>query len=141
MPDLQRMEEAVRFAQDARHILLLALDEKGYPFCTPAERIAGTADGGLLVAGWWYADTVERLRERSRVGLLIWDEQRDICYQVRGDVTSLQEIDVYDGYAIGEENEPVLPQAEWSIRISVQRVMQCVFRYAAHRQGEGLNPY
>jgi hypothetical protein len=141
MLERERIEEAVRFARDARHILLLALDEKGYPFCTPAERIVGTADDELLVTGWWYADTVERLRENSRVGLLVWDEQRDICYQIRGNAVSLQEIDVYDGYAIGEESEPLLPQAEWSMRISTQRVIKCVFRYSAHRQGEGLNPY
>jgi len=141
MQDQELMNEAVRFAQNARHLLLLALDENGYPFCVPAEHVSATVDGQFRVTGWWYAETIEHLRARSRVGVLIWDERRDICYQVRGEVVSLEEIDVYDGYAIGEQDEPLLPQAEWAVRIGGDRVSRCVFRYAARHQGEGMSPY
>jgi hypothetical protein len=121
MQDLaDKWKQAVRLLAHARHILLATVDETGTPQLTPVEECTPVGEGRLTVRAWIEVPPLEERGGRSRMALLLWDED-DRGWQLTGHTVGEADTAVLDGLAQIEE-QTHFPQVERDIVMQVEAI-------------------
>ncbi|MDO8662862.1 MAG: hypothetical protein Q7K98_06560 [Candidatus Omnitrophota bacterium] len=123
------IEKAVNLGQELGYVFLTTADDM-YPHLTVATKIGISPKGQLSVAGWFCPGTVMNLKNKAGIGVIVWDKERDVGYQLLGKREDLREIAILDGYDRKLEKEEPSPQAERELVINVEKVLE--FKKAPH---------
>ncbi len=124
-----KLEQAMRLAGRARHMLLATVDQQGTPRLTPVEACTRAGDDRVAIEAWIDVPPQENRGGRSRVALLLWDE-RGRGFQLAGHALSTREAAVLDGLA-EIEMEVHFPQVERNVLMQVESIEE--FRFADTR--------
>lgn len=124
---LSRVE---RMAAKTGHVFIATADTRGVPHMAAAGQLAITRDGHARITEWFCPGTVANLQVNPRVAIVVWDAATDTGYQIIGELESIKDIDVLDGYSPGEEKRPPVPQVERQLLVHVDRVVD--FTRAPH---------
>ena len=126
---VDKLEQAMRLAQRARHMLLATVDEAGAPRLTPVEECKPAGEGRVAIPAWIDVPPLEDRGGRSRLVLLFWDDEGR-GYQLAGAAVRSHPMAVLDGLAEIEQ-QVHFPQVERYILMQVDSVEE--FRFAAER--------
>ena len=119
------LEQALRLADRAKHMLLATVDETGTPRLTAVEECTPAGADRVAVRAWIDVSAIQTLGEGSRLTLLLWDQQGH-GYQLTGQLVRSQEAAVLDGLAEIEE-QVHFPQIERYLLVQVDGVEE--FRF------------
>jgi predicted pyridoxine 5'-phosphate oxidase superfamily flavin-nucleotide-binding protein len=127
---MDTLERAVALAGNLRHVLVATADEDGLPHIASAGRLNAAPGGHVALAEWFCPGTLANLQQNRRISIVVWDAERDIGYQLLGEVEEVRELEMLDGYVPGEENRPPLPQVERELLVNVTKIL--AFSQAPH---------
>jgi hypothetical protein len=126
----EKLEQVVRLAAKAGHVLVATADGEGMPHVAAAGRLELAAGERVAVREWFCPGTVANLRANKCVSVVVWDRESDSGYQLAGRLEEIEDVGVMDGYAPELEGERPLPQVEERLVIAVERILE--FRQAPH---------
>lgn len=124
------IKKAVTLGKKIGYCFLTTADDRGVAHLTVAAKIDINPDNKLSIASWFCLQTVENLEKNPSIGVIVWNKETDIGYQLLGQKESLREVAVLNGYAPKLEKNEHLPQVEREIVINVENVFE--FKQAAH---------
>jgi len=127
---IDSLEQALRLADRAKHLLLATVDETGTPRLTAVEACTPAGADRVAVRAWIDVSAIQTLGEGSRLTLLLWDQQGH-GYQLTGQLVRSQEAAVLDGLAEIEEHVH-FPQVERYLLVQVDGVEEFRFRAVEH---------
>jgi predicted pyridoxine 5'-phosphate oxidase superfamily flavin-nucleotide-binding protein len=129
------LEQALRLAESARHLLLATVDETGTPRLTPVEECTPAGAHRVAVRAWIDVPEFQNRCGAGRLALLFWDEEGH-GYQLTGQLERFQEAAVLDGLAEIEQ-QVHFPQVERTMFIQVEAVEEFHF-HAVERPRAGF---
>ncbi len=122
-----KLEQAMRLALRARHMLLATVDETCTPRLTPVEACQRAGGSCVAVRAWIDLSGWEG-PGGGRLALLLWDQDGH-GYQLTGRLTRLEEAAVLDGLAEIEQ-QVHFPQVERILLVQVDTVEEFHFATA-----------
>jgi hypothetical protein len=117
-------------AKKVGHAFLATADGKGAPHIAVAGTLSVDAGGLVSLEDWFCPGTMKNLDVNRRAAVVVWDGANDEGYQIGGVVEKMQDIAMLDGYSLGEEKQPPIPQVERRLRLRPEHITQ--FRKAPH---------
>lgn len=133
-PDPESLAKMVQLAGTVRHILVATANEDGVPHVATAEHI-NLEDWDLItVTAWFCPQTAKNVQTNPAISVVVWDRDRDLGFQLIGEVEQVAEVTMPDGYIPGET--VVYPQIERKLMIRVRQILN--FAQGAHSDSEGL---
>jgi hypothetical protein len=129
----QKLKAAVSLARQLGRALVATSGPDGMPHLAVARKITLADESSIVATEWFCPGTVSNLEHTRLVSVVVWDELRDVGYQLLGDLESMDEQAMLDGYSPGDP-EPTVPQVQRSLRIRVQSVLG--FTQAPHTDRE-----
>lgn len=129
-----RLSKAVEIATKAGYVIIATADPGGMPHIAAAGKIELEGDGIAAITEWFCPGTVANLRPNAGVSVVAWDKASDTGFQLLGRLEATADVAMLDGYALGLEGEPPLPQVERRMRIRVEHVMD--FKLGPHSDTE-----
>lgn len=124
------LEQALRWADRTRHMLLATVDETGTPRLTPVEECRPAGEDRVAVRAWIDVAALQSLGAGSRLTLLLWEEQGH-GYQLTGQLVRSQEAAVLDGLTEIEQ-QVHFPQVERYLLVQVDSVEEFRLAVPAH---------
>jgi hypothetical protein len=119
-PILDKLEQAIRLAEQAGCVLAATVDETGTPRLTPVEELAAVGGSRVAIRAWIEASPLPGQAHGSRMALLIWHPDGQ-AFQLLGRAIRSQEAAVLDGLA-DIEQQTHFPQTERLILMQVDSV-------------------
>lgn len=123
------LNKAIELAQTVGHSLVATADAQGLPHVAVAGELGLAKEGRIAVSAWFCPGTVTNLTQNRHIALVIWDRAADKGYQLLGEVESVTDIAMMDGYQAGLDEKPT-PQVEKQLLISVEKII--LFSQAPH---------
>ena len=84
----------------------------------------------MAVSAWFCPGTLANLNQNRLISLIVWDEAADCGFQLLGQVDSIGEKAVMNGYLPDSEHLAPLPQVEKILEVAVDKVI--AFSHAPH---------
>jgi len=126
------LEQAMALAEHVRHLFVATVNAKGIPHLATAERIVLEGDDLVGVTAWFCPKTAENVDANANISVVIWDSERDVGFQLVGEVTQVRDLAMLNGY-MPEETEPI-PQIERKLVVKVCHILK--FSHAHHSDSE-----
>ena len=104
--------------------------EKCCPHLTAVGKANVTPEKKLAVTGWFCPATVANVKVNPQVGIIVWDRENDIGYQLLGRSVELKDLAMLNGYEPQLESNRQVPQVERELIIEIEKVL--LFRHAPH---------
>ena len=124
------LSRAERLAAKTGHVFIATADAKGWPHLAAARRLDITRDGHARLTEWFCPGTVANLQVNPRLAIVVWDATTDAGYQIIGELESIKDVGVLDGYSPREEKRHPVPQIERQLLVHIDRVVD--FTRAPH---------
>ena len=96
-------DRAISMGQKLRHIFVATADGAGLPHLAAAAKVSSLEERRVAVAAWFCPGTMANLQENKRVSLVIWDSQKDLGYQLLGEIERVEELAMMNGYISGKK--------------------------------------
>jgi uncharacterized protein len=127
-------DRAISMGQKMRHIFVATADGSGLPHLAAAAKVSYLEEGRVAVAAWFCPGTMANLQENKRVSLVIWDSQKDLGYQLLGEIERVEELAMMNGYIPGKKKDSALPQVERQLIVHVEKIFD--FSHRPHSDRE-----
>lgn len=121
MPEL--IEDVVRLAIDVGYVMVATVGIDGMPHIASASNLMQKDADHFLVREWFCPRTVLNLEQNKFISVVVWEADADIGYQLTGEVETIENLAIVDGY---EETETDLspPQVERNLVIRLIQVVK-----------------
>ena len=130
----EAIQKAVELGRKLQHVFVATADREGLPHITAAGGISLASDGYVAVSAWFCPGTLNNLQQNRLLSLVIWEPATDKGYQLLGEVQSVEEMAMMDGYAPELEHAPPMPQIERRLIVRVDSLV--AFSHAPHTDME-----
>jgi predicted pyridoxine 5'-phosphate oxidase superfamily flavin-nucleotide-binding protein len=124
----QTLGEVKRFVQEHPITVVIGTaDQNGVPHLAVEREIQWIEERTVVFEAWFCLTTVENLMINPKVAIAVWDQAAMSGYQLIGEMKSIQEASIFNGYMPGDEAEvsPIPPQA-YRISIAIEEVLLLV---------------
>ena len=129
----ESLKRAVELAQALGRLMVATSAPDGVPHVAVARKISWHGKDVVDVDEWFCPGTVSNAREGAPVSLVVWDDKRDVGWQMVGNVAGVEDLAMLDGF-LPEEKAPYVPQVLRTLRIRVSKVL--AFTQAPHDDRE-----
>ncbi len=130
----ENLQKAVDIGKKAGSVCVATADVNGMPHIAAAKKLELAGENCVAVTEWFCPGTVANLQKNKRVAIAVLEKASDSGYQLLGQLKSVEDVGVLDGYAPGLEGEPPLPQVEKRLTIDVKKVI--AYRLGPHSDAE-----
>ena len=127
------LKRAVELAQALGRLMVATSSPDGVPHVAVARKIAWRGPDMVDVDEWFCPGTVSNAREGASVSLVVWDDRRDIGWQLLGNVMGVEDRAMLNGFLPDQKADHV-PQVLRTLRIRVSRAL--TFTQAPHDDQE-----
>ena len=132
--DPESLAKMVQLAGTVGHLFIATANEEGVPHLATAEHI-NLEDWDLVgITAWFCPQTAKNVQTNPVTSVAVWDRDRDLGFQLIGEVEQVIETTMPDGYIPGET--VVYPQIERKLMIRVRHILD--FSQGTHSDTEGL---
>ena len=128
------LEKAVQLATKVGYVFIATADTNKWPHVAVARTMALKEEGRIVVNEWFCPGTMSNLQSNSRVSVVVWDESKDIGYQMLGEMEHMMDIGMIDGCTPEMKSKWPMPQVESQLVIHVNKVTD--FKRAPHSDVE-----
>lgn len=135
-------------AEDGGHVLIASADADGRPHLATADEATVSGPGLLTITAWFCPGTLANLSQNPHLTVLTWKPSDGRGYQLVGQVESVEEVAVLNGYSpeidsarnsektagqrtSPEDGEAPIPQVQRRLQLRVTQVF--VFTDGPHR--------
>jgi hypothetical protein len=126
--DASALAKAVRLAETVGHLFIATANEQGIPHLATAERISLEDRDLVAVTAWFCPQTASNVLTNPAISVVVWERDKDLGFQLVGEVESVVEVAVPDGFIPGER--VVHPQIERKLVVRVHHLLN--FGQAMH---------
>lgn len=130
----ETLAKSVKLAETVRHLLVATVNDQGTPHLATAERLTLEDRDRVAVTAWFCPQTAENVETNPAISVAVWDSDRDLGYQLIGEVEQVVDLAMLDGFIPGET--AVSPQIERKLVIRVHHILH--FSHAPHSDTEDL---
>jgi hypothetical protein len=106
------LKKAVRLGEELEHVFVATADTAGLPNVAVAGKIGLEPEDRVAVMEWFCPATVTNLEANRSIGLIVWDQNSDMGYQLLGECEKVEELGMMNGYSPSLEDQKPLPQVE-----------------------------
>ncbi len=131
---IEKLNQAVAIVKKTGQAFIATADTDGTPHIACAGKINAEAGGFLAATEWFCPVTVANLGKNKNISIAVWDKHTDTGLQVLGQVESIQDMAILDGYSPAVEKQHPLPQVERKLLIKVQKILD--FKLGPHTDVE-----
>ncbi len=128
------LEKAVQLAIKVGYVFIATADTNKWPHMAVARTMVLKEEGRIAVNEWFCPATMSNLQSNSHVSVVVWDESKDIGYQMLGEMEHMMDIGMIDGYTPEMKSKWPMPQVESQLVIHVTEVTD--FKRAPHSDVE-----
>ena len=129
-PDPESLAKMVQLAGTVRHLFVATVNEEGTPHLATAEHITLEDWDLVTLTAWFCPQTAKNVQTNPALSVVVWDRDRDVGFQLTGEVEQVVEVTMSNGYIPGES--VVYPQIERKLIIRVRQILN--FGHAMHRE-------
>lgn len=122
--------KAVGLGQKTGQVFIATADPNGLPHIASAGTLQTVSEHHVEVGAWFCPGTVINLRQNRLIALVVWEPDTDIGYQLSGEVETINDSFMLDGYSPEIESKTPQPQTYRSLLIRIDRVI--TFSQAPH---------
>ena len=126
---LKKLDE---LAHRLDHFFIATANKTGLPHVGVAGKCTVDLEGHIIISAWFCPGTMINLQINSKVALVLWDATVDIGYQVLGEVETIEDMAIMNGYSPERDKIPPLPQIERKLFIKVKEIIG--FSQAPHSE-------
>jgi len=121
----QSLDEVKKFFQDHQTFLLIGTaDRSGLPHLAMEMEVQWIKERTIRFESWFCLATIRNLSENPRVAVAVIDQKTHKGYQLLGQIESIHETAILDGYVAGEiPGEQIFPAQAYRIDIAIDRVL------------------
>ena len=117
------LDHVVRTARGGANVLLTSVSADGTPHVSSATRLVAAGEGCVQLTSFFCPATIENIRSRSKVAVVVMDPWEGDGYQLTGEVAEIEELGVLDGYDPQLEDQPRVPQVQRRLTVRVARAL------------------
>ncbi len=132
------IKKSINLFDEVGIVLMATADPRGTPHMVTAKGMTLTPGNQPVLTSWFCLKTLENLRVNPRIALVVWDERRDLGYQLTGICEEIRDLATLNGYSEGEEEQHSMPQVERQIVMCVEEITE--FRHSPHSNGALARP-
>lgn len=132
--DTEILAGSVKLAESVRHLFVATVNEQGTPHLATAERITLEGRDRVAVTAWFCPQTAVNVQTNPAISVVVWDSDRDLGFQLIGEVERVVDLAMLDGFIPGET--AVSPQIERKLVIRVDHILN--FSHAPHSDTQVL---
>jgi hypothetical protein len=115
--------KAVALADKIPDVLIATAGAEGLPHLASAAKLRAAPGGRVVLAEWFCAGALSNLQQNPRIAVVVWDSATDVGYQLLGEVESIDELSILDGYTPEQEAVSAFPQVERRLVVRVDEVL------------------
>lgn len=124
----KRLAEAISLAGKVRQLFVSTADINGVPHMTIADHLFCIDDYTVEITAWFCTRTAKNVDENPHLSLVVWNEEKDLGFQIIGEVTQILDLAMLNGLT-SKEIQPI-PQIERKLIVKVSQVLS--FGRATH---------
>jgi hypothetical protein len=128
------LKKAIAIANITGQVFIATADPAGTPHIACAGKAFIEKDNHLSVTEWFCPGTVANVQENKNISVVVWDKKSDTGFQVLGQVETIQDVGMMDGYAPAVEKRHPMPQVERRLVIKVDKILD--FKLGPHTDME-----
>jgi len=128
------LKKAIQFYEKSGYGFLATASAEGLPHIACVGKIDLISPDSIAITEWFCPRTVRNLSKNPSLSLVLWDQSDDRGYQLLGTSQRQEDTALLNGYSVEEETRPPLPQVEWKLLMSVNKVLE--FTHAPHNDVE-----
>lgn len=132
--DSKTLVRSIKLAESVRYLLVATVNAQGTPHLATAERITLEDRDRVAVTAWFCPQTAENVQANPAISVAVWDSDRDLGFQLVGEVEKVVDLAMLDGFI--PEETAVFPQIERKLVIRVRHILD--FSHAPHSDSEVL---
>jgi hypothetical protein len=132
--DSKTLARSIKLAESVRYLLVATVNAQGTPHLATAERITLEDRDRVAVTAWFCPQTAENVQANPAISVAVWDSDRDLGFQLVGEVEKVVDLAMLDGFI--PEETAVSPQIERKLVIRVRHILD--FSHAPHSDTEAL---
>jgi predicted pyridoxine 5'-phosphate oxidase superfamily flavin-nucleotide-binding protein len=122
--------KVLELAEKVSYLSVASVDRDGMPHMASTDGFTLASEDRVILTEWFCATTVSNLQQNPRLAILIWDQVRDVGYQLLGKVERIRDLSILDGFVPEAATTP-FPQVEREVVVHVEQVLR--FSHAPHR--------
>jgi hypothetical protein len=131
MSNADSIKRAVELGMKVGYVFVATVDAEGLPHLAAADELGIESENRVAVSAWFCPGTLNNLRSNRRIALVIWDEASDIGHQLIGEVETMEETAVLNGFAPEiETSKNAIPQTRFQLTTRIDTVF--AFSQAPH---------
>ncbi len=132
--DPESLAKLMQLAGTVRHLLVATANEGGVPHLATAEHITLEDWDLVSITAWFCPQTAKNVQTNPAIAVVVWDRDRDLGFQLVGEVEQVVETTMPDGYIPGET--VVYSQIERKLMIRVRQILD--FSQGSHSDTASL---
>ena len=131
----QSLDQVKKFVQQHTGLAIIGTaDLEGFPHLAMESGIRWVRERTVEFESWFCLATIKNLRENPKVAIAIFDPKTQKGYQLLGQIESIHEGAMRDGYIPGEKpDEQVIPPQAYRIDIAIEKIL--FFSSGPHSDG------
>lgn len=121
----QSLDQAKKFVQQHTSLAIIGTaDQEGFPHLAMESGIRWVSERRLEFESWFCLATIRNLRENPKVAIAIFDPKTQKGYQLLGQIESIKEGVIMDGYIPGEKpDEKAIPPQSYRLEIDIEKIL------------------
>ena len=127
------LRRVVDLAGEVGRAIVATASVEGMPHVAVARKLTLGKGNTVVATEWFCPGTVANLMETRLVSIVVWDDGKDVGYQILGSLERMEDVAMLDGYR-GSGGEPPVPQVQRALRVKVEKVLR--FTEAPHSDRE-----
>jgi hypothetical protein len=115
-------------------VFIATSSARGQPHIAAAGKLVLTPEKHIAVTEWFCPATMANLQVSPRLSLVVWDAAADTGYQLIGELESIKDIAMLDGYSPRQKTTVPIPQVERQLLVHVDKILK--FKRSPHSDVE-----
>ncbi len=120
----EMLAKAIGLAGETHSVFVTTAAPDGLPHLAIAGEMTCGPEGQVSIREWFCPGTMNNLQENRCVSLVVWDADADGGYQLLGEVDSIVETGVLNGYDPQAETVHPCPQVCRQLNVRVGKVIR-----------------
>jgi len=119
------LDQVKKFIQQHASLAVIGTaDQEGVPHLAMESGIRWVREKTVEFESWFCLTTIKNMKENPKVAIAVFDPNTRKGYQLMGQIESIHEGAIMDGYIPGEEpGKQVIPPQSYRLDISVEKIL------------------
>jgi len=119
---------AIALAERLGHVFIVTAHASGRTHLAAARTLSYIPDDQVTVTDWFCPQTIINLHTNRFLSIVAWDPFSDEGFQLQGELKTIEDLEMLNGYSPELERKPSIPQVDRQLQIRVEKVVEFKLR-------------